>query len=45
MDENFDKKIEIQMEKSLKKIPWEIKKIKFILSVIKKWKRFIGLFK
>lgn len=45
MSENFDREIELQMEKSLKKISWEIKKIKFILSIIKKWKRIISLFR
>ncbi|MCI6151816.1 hypothetical protein [Fusobacterium perfoetens] len=45
MNKNFDREIELQMEKSLKKIPWEIKKIKFILTVIKKWKKFISLFR
>lgn len=40
-----EKEIELQMERSLEKIPFEIKKIKFLLSVIKSYKKFISIFK
>lgn len=40
-----DLEIEKQMEKALKKIPFEVKKIKFILFLVKKWKNLIRLFK
>ncbi|WP_297406698.1 hypothetical protein [uncultured Cetobacterium sp.] len=40
-----EKEIEIQMKKSLDKIPFEIKKIKFILSTVKTIKRIKKLFK
>ncbi|WP_211491242.1 MULTISPECIES: hypothetical protein [unclassified Fusobacterium] len=40
-----EKEIELQMEKSLKKIPFEIKKIKFLLSIIKSYKKLISIFK
>ena len=39
-----EKEIEIQMKKSLDKIPFEIKKIKFILSTVKTIKRIKKLF-
>lgn len=39
-----DKEIELQMEKAIEKIPWEIKKIKLILFIIKKIKKFKSLF-
>lgn len=41
-----DKEIELQMEKAIKKIPWEIKKIKMILFLVKtyrKTKTFLGI--
>lgn len=34
-----DKEIELSMEKAIKKLPFEIKKIKFILAIIKFFKR------
>lgn len=34
-----DKEIEKSMDKAIKKLPFEIKKIKFILSIIKFFKR------
>lgn len=34
-----EQEIELSMEKALKKLPFEIKKIKFILTVIKFFKR------
>lgn len=40
-----EKEIEIQMKKSLDKIPFEIKKIKFVLSIVKVLKRVKKLFK
>ncbi|CAK7032131.1 MULTISPECIES: hypothetical protein [Fusobacterium] len=40
-----EKEIEIQMEKALNKIPFEIKKIKFALEVVKKIKRLKMIFK
>ena len=40
-----EKEIEKQMERAVKKIPFEIKKIKFILFIIKKYKNFIKFFK
>lgn len=39
-----EKQIEIQMEKALNKIPFEIKKIKFLLSVIKIFKKIKSIF-
>ncbi len=40
-----EKEIEQQMAKAVKKVPFEIKKIKFILFLVKKYKKFIGIFK
>ncbi len=40
-----EEEIELQMEKSLDKIPWEIKKIKFVLWVVKKYKGFRNYFR
>ncbi len=40
-----EKEIELQMERSLEKIPFEIKKIKFLLSIIKSYKKLISIFK
>lgn len=40
-----EKEIEEQMERAVKKVPFEVKKIKFILFLIKKYKKFIGIFK
>lgn len=40
-----EKEIEMQMERALDKIPFEIKKIKFILAFIKRIKKVKGLFK
>lgn len=37
--------IEKQMEKALDKIPFEMKKIKFILSIVKKINKIKSLFK
>ncbi len=34
-----DREIEISMEKALKKLPFEIKKIKLILAIIKFFKK------
>lgn len=34
-----NKEIELSMEKAIKKLPFEIKKIKFILAIIKIFKR------
>lgn len=39
-----EKEIELQMTKSLKKIPFEIKKIKFILHLVKIFKKFKSIF-
>ncbi|BEO99512.1 hypothetical protein FNCP11_18280 [Fusobacterium nucleatum] len=35
----IEKEIELSMDKALKKLPFEIKKIKFVLAVIKFFKR------
>ncbi|MDU1910743.1 hypothetical protein [Fusobacterium sp.] len=40
-----EKEIEIQMEKALNKIPFEIIKIKFALGVIKRIKKIKMIFK
>ena len=40
-----EKEIEEQMEKAVKKVPFEVKKIKVILFLIKKYKKFISIFK
>ena len=40
-----EKEIEEQMERAVKKVPFEVKKIKFILFLIKKYKKFIEIFK
>lgn len=40
-----EKEIEEQMEKSIKKIPFEMKKIKFILYILKKFKKIKSFFK
>ena len=40
-----EKEIELQMEKALDKIPFEIKKIKFALGVIKRIKKVKMIFK
>ena len=40
-----EKEIEEQMEKAVKKVPFEVKKIKVILFLIKKYKKFIKIFK
>lgn len=37
--------IEMQMEKALNRIPFEMKKIKLILSIVKKIKRVKAVFK
>ncbi|WP_410207508.1 hypothetical protein [Fusobacterium sp.] len=39
-----EKEIEAQMEKALKKIPFEIKKIKFLLSIVKSFKKIKSIF-
>lgn len=43
--ERTDEEIELQMEKSIDKIPWEIKKIKIILSLVKTIRKIKGFFK
>lgn len=40
-----DNEIEMQMNKALKKVPLEVRKIKIILFFIKKWKNLLNLFK
>ena len=40
-----EKEIEEQKEKAVKKVPFEVKKIKVILFLIKKYKKFISIFK
>ena len=40
-----EQEIEKQMEIAAKKVPFEIKKIKFILFLVKKYKRLMRLFK
>ena len=40
-----EREIEEQMARAVKKVPFEVKKIKFILFLIKKYKKFIGIFK
>lgn len=40
-----EKEIENQMNRALKKLPFEIKKIKFYLFIIKKWKHLLKTFK
>lgn len=40
-----EKEIEIQMAKAVKKVPFEVKKIKIILFFIKKYKKIINIFK
>ena len=40
-----EKEIEIQMDKALDKVPFEIKKIKFALGVIKRIKKVKMIFK
>ena len=40
-----EKEIELQMEKALDKIPFEIKKIKFALGVIQRIKKVKMIFK
>lgn len=40
-----DEEIELQMEKAIDKIPWEIKKIKIILNLIKIIRKIKGFFK
>lgn len=37
--------IEKQMDKAVKRVPFEVKKIKFILFLIKKYKNILKLFK
>lgn len=39
-----EEEIELQMERSLKKIPFEIKKIKFVLYLVKKFKKLKSIF-
>lgn len=39
-----EREIEEQMARAVKKVPFEVKKIKFILFLIKKYKKFIGIF-
>lgn len=40
-----EKEIECQMKKALEKVPFEIKKIKFVLSLLKISKRVKKIFK
>ncbi|MEG0069317.1 hypothetical protein [Cetobacterium sp.] len=40
-----EKDIDLQMKKALEKVPFEIKKIKFVLSVVKTFKRAKKLLK
>lgn len=40
-----EKEIEEQMARAVKKVPFEVKKIKLILFLIKKYKKFISIFK
>lgn len=40
-----DREIEIQMEKAIDKIPWEIKKIKVILFLTKNFRKLKGFLK
>lgn len=40
-----DKEIELQMERAIEKIPWEIKKIKVILFIIKNVRKIKGFFR
>lgn len=40
-----EKEIEEQMARAVKKVPFEVKKIKVILFLIKKYKKFISIFK
>ena len=40
-----EKEINLQMEKALEKVPFEIKKIKFILSLVKISKKVKKIFK
>lgn len=40
-----EKEIELQMDKALKKVPFEVKKIKIILEIVKKYKRLKTIFK
>ena len=43
--EKTDAEIELQMEKAINKIPWEIKKIKIILSLVKTFRKIKGFLK
>ncbi|MCQ8211127.1 hypothetical protein NON08_00890 [Cetobacterium somerae] len=40
-----EKEIDLQMKKALEKVPFEIKKIKFVLSLLKIAKRVKRIFK
>lgn len=40
-----EQEIELQMERALKKIPFEVKKIKFVLEIVKRVKRLKKIFK
>lgn len=40
-----EKEIEKQMSIAVKKVPFEVKKIKLVLFLIKKYKKFISIFK
>lgn len=40
-----EKEIDLQMRKVLEKVPFEIKKIKFVLSIVKMVKRIKKIFK
>ncbi|MGL5278445.1 MAG: hypothetical protein ACRC8M_05090 [Cetobacterium sp.] len=40
-----EKEINLQMKKALEKVPFEIRKIKFVLSIVKTVKRIKKIFK
>ena len=40
-----EKEIDLQMKKALEKVPFEIRKIKFVLSLLKMVKRIKKIFK
>ncbi|WP_300356559.1 hypothetical protein [Fusobacterium sp.] len=40
-----EKEIEEQMSRAVKKVPFEVRKIKLILFLIKKYKKFVSIFK
>lgn len=40
-----EKEVEEQMSRAVKKVPFEVRKIKLILFLIKKYKKFVSIFK